>query len=417
MEKIQNRLPCFSEISFFSLTASLTVLISLIEGGLWASLHFELFDKNSAEIVHLTMLMLPSLLFLCLFSLCSGLLQCEKKFFITGIAPIGLNIVWISAVWLLRDLPPHQAVIPLSLSIVLACFLQWMVTFPTTVRFLSHYLNWKEMIQATLFSKGMRAMLGSISLGVIGVCATQVNSAIDTLFARYASLQGPAFLNYAIHLQQLPLALFGIGISAALLPPLSRAIQANNFEKYRELLDFALSNALLLLIPCSLAIFALGGPSINLIYGRGDFDTTSTIQTTLCLWGYGIGLVPMAISILVTPAFYSKKDFWTPTVASLLSIGFNILLNFLFVILLGFGPATLAVSTSIAAAFNAHFLFVQLKRKTGISLYKSMMQKSWKVTLASTLATLVTLVSAQFLFSNTYGSLIFGDNEIYFPRQ
>jgi putative peptidoglycan lipid II flippase len=89
-------------------------------------------------------------------------------------------------------------------------------------------------------------MISSMSMAIIGVGATQINSAINAVFARYASLEGPAYLNYAIHVQQLPLALFGIGISTALLPPLSRAIQ--DLNQYRHLLHFSISYAIFSLL-------------------------------------------------------------------------------------------------------------------------------------------------------------------------
>lgn len=401
---------------FFSLSIVLIILISCIEVGLFAWLQYGAPSTDNSQIILLTMLMLPSLLFLCLYSLCSGLLQCEKQYFLTGIAPVGLNIVWIAAVWLLKDIPPQLAVIPLSISIVAACFFQWIVTFPNTVSFLKRFLSWREFFQVRLFSPEMYAMLGSISLGVIGVSAAQINSAVDTVFARYASLQGPAFLNYAIHLQQLPLALFGIGVSSAMLPPLSRAIRSGAFDKYRELLHFALSNTLLLLLPCSLAIFAMGGAAINLIYGRGDFDSYSTVQTTYCLWGYGLGLVPMAIGILLTPAFFAKKDFWTPTVASVSSIGLNLILNYLFVVIFGWGAASLAVSTSLSAFFNAAFLFYQLKKKTGIFMLSSLAHSSWKTAVAAVAATAVTLLVGHLYFQDPMISAFIGGAEKPFAR-
>ena len=42
------------------------------------------------------------------------------------------------------------------------------------------------------------------SLGMMGVAATQINSASDALFARAADPEGPAYLWYAVRIQQLP---------------------------------------------------------------------------------------------------------------------------------------------------------------------------------------------------------------------
>lgn len=402
----------FFRDTFFSLMFVLIAIIGMTELGFYSWLQWGNGSDNNWQIATLTMIMLPGLLFICLFSICSGLLQCEKNFFLTGSAPVAFNIVWIGAVWILKDYVPQSAVMGLSIAITLAFLFQWLITFPKTLSFLKRYLSWNELFRFNFFSLEIKAMAASMSMSVIGVGAVQINSAIDTVFARYASLEGPAYLNYAIHLQQLPLALFGIGISSAILPPLSRAIQSEDINRYKNLLYFALSSALLLLLPCSIAILVLGGSSVNLVFGRGDFNNESTIQTTLCLWGYGIGLIPMGFSLLLAPAFYAKKDYWTPTLASLLSILINGLLNILLVPILGYGAASLAFSTSVAACCNAWFLFYRIAKKTGVSLFIPLAAFSLKIVLCSGIAGLVTLLTEYLLFNaSTIGLLTSGMNE------
>ncbi|HEX2583031.1 MAG TPA: lipid II flippase MurJ, partial [Chlamydiales bacterium] len=255
---------------FFSMLFLLLVLI-----GSGELLLYQWIDAS--PIVYLVMLILPGVLFVCLFGICSALLHCEKCFFLTGVAPVAYNAIWLSAVWIFRNERPELAAIGLAISISLAFFCQWFMTVPKTASFVFQFLSWKEWVQPRFFSAEIRRMLASLSLAVLGVTAVQLNTAIDTLFARLSSLEGPAYLNYAIHLQQLPLALFGIALSSALLPPLSRAFQAENQALAKQLLESAVSNALLLILPCTAAIFALGRVSVNLLLGRGDFTAVSAL--------------------------------------------------------------------------------------------------------------------------------------------
>jgi putative peptidoglycan lipid II flippase len=358
---------------FFSISVFLIVLVVFVE-----ILLYYLMGQVSVEnkqILYLVMLILPGLPFICLFGVCSGLLHCEKYFFLTGVAPVAYNVIWIAAVWLFRHELPDNAAVRLSIAISIAFFFQWLITFPRTLGFTRQFASWKELLTIRLFSADVRAMFASLSLGVIGVAASQINSAIDTVFSRYACLEGPAYLNYALHLQQLPFALFGIGVSSALLPPLSRAFASDDTKQAHHFLEFAISHTLLIILPCTLAIFALGGVSVNLIYGRGDFSILAAIQTTYCLWGYGLGLTPMVMTLLLAPAFYAKKDYRTPMRTSLISIGVNLCLNALLVCVLGFGPASLAFSTSFTALLNAYLLYRSLAHKTGVifstDLFKS----------------------------------------------
>ena len=258
-------------------------------------------------------------------------------------------------------------------------------------------------------------MLSSLSLGLLGVVAAQINTAMDTLFARFASLEGPAYLNYAIHLQQLPLALFGIGIASALLPPLSRAFKSDHFAKYNELLEFALSLAMFIVIPCACAIFVLGGSSVNLLFGRGDFNHASTIHTTICLWGYGIGLIPMVITMLLAPAFYAKKNYIIPVTASLFAIFINFTLNSLIICVFHFGPESLAISTSIAAFFNAYILYRQLSKEALIRLQPSFMYSLAKTFFCSILSGMITLITGYFLLNDPTIPILIGKNA-WFPR-
>jgi putative peptidoglycan lipid II flippase len=71
----------FFRDNFFSLMLLLVILIGFIELVLFFWLTFGDIITSNQDIVSLTMIMLPGLLFICLFSICSALLQCEKSFF------------------------------------------------------------------------------------------------------------------------------------------------------------------------------------------------------------------------------------------------------------------------------------------------------------------------------------------------
>lgn len=337
-----------------AMSAILIAIVALSEVGLFGLSAWMGFSPDNQQIVHLTAIMLPGLLFICLFSLFSALLQCYRVYFLPGLAPVAFNLVWIAAAWTFRNQLPTDAAKGLALAITIAFFFQWLVLVPRALAILrpAGINRWRLPLQ----SPDLRALATSLSLGVIGVGAMQVNSALDALFARYASLEGPAYLNFAIRIQQVPLALFAIAIAAAVLPAISRASAAGDKTRYRDLLQFALARAFSLVFPCTVALLVLGGPAINLVFGRGQFTQESVVHTTSCLVGYGIGLVPASFVLLMASAFYSRKDYWTPTRASLLAIGVNLGLNTLLIFGFGWGAQSVAISTSIAAYFNLWFL-------------------------------------------------------------
>lgn len=403
---------------FFSLSMFLILFIGGIEVVLGGVLKWGNLQPGNGQILYLTMLMLPGILFICLFGLSSGLLQCERRFFLTGFAPVAFNGVWMAAIWFLKDRDPVEAMIPLSLAIIAAFFMQWLMLVPQILTSLKKSLAWKDCLRPQLFSQELRQILKPFLLGILGISAVQINSALDALFARYASLEGPAYLWYAIRIEQLPLALFGIALSAALLPPLSRALKEAVYERYLALLRFAFRRAFSLIFPCTLGLFVLGFAGINLLYGHGDFSREATYQTTLCLWGYGFGLLPSVFVLLLSPAFFAKKEFRVPTTASIFSVVLNILLNALFVFGIQWGALSIAVATSLAAWFNFFFLASQLAKKIGQPLLdKAVLLSFFKTACCALIAAMATLLTGAFLLGDPTLAIALGNEEGMFPRQ
>jgi putative peptidoglycan lipid II flippase len=349
----------------FSLTIFLILLISFFSLGIEFFLVWGNLSSETTEILKLTLLMLPSLLFICLFGLNASLLQCEKIYFTSAVAPVAFNCAWIATIWILKTYQISNAIYWLAISVIIACFLQWLVTIPQTLKILKQYLftpTWQE-IRQSFFSPDLKKLIKPFSLGMIGVMASQINAAVDTLFAQYAEPEGPAFLWYAIRLQQLPLALFGVALAGALLPPLTRALKDKNWERYEQFLQEAISYTFRLMIPLTAAIFVMGYSSVNLIFGHGDFVSNSVIGTTKCLWGYGIGLLPSCLILLLAPACYAQHNYQLPAIASLFNMVLNLCLNSLFIMGLGWGATSVAIATSLSAWVNVIFLTVFLNRQ------------------------------------------------------
>lgn len=310
----------------------------------------------SGQVAYLMQWMLPGTLFLCLFGLTSGLLNSEKSFFIPAVSPAVFNIIWIIGVLWVANYPVEHAIFFLTLVISTALVVQFSVTLPKVWNYLRSHLVGKEVWRCQIFSKNLTGLSAPLFLGVVGVAAVQLNSVIDGVFSRFAALEGPAYLWYAIRMQQLPLALFGLAFTSAVFPSLSRAYEKKKLQEFESLIHTSIAKVLYFLIPCTVGIFVLGASSVNLLFGRGDFGALAVTQTTLCLWGYGIGLVPMALTQLLATTFYARKDYRTPAYGFLITVILNVLLNSVLVFGFKIGAPGVAFSTSGVAFFNVFFL-------------------------------------------------------------
>lgn len=376
--------------------------------GLFLLTAFLILSAFSTEVARLSSLMLPGIFFLCLFGFCTGLLQSEKSFFIPSVSPVISNVVWIAGIFFLRDLAPSQTAFGLAITLSIAFFFQWMMTLPKIWGFLKKYLSFKDFIHPSFFSSEIRTFIRPLFFGMIGIASVQINSAMDGIFARFASLEGPAYLWYAIRLQQLPLALFGLAFSSALLPSLSRAFEQKDHPLFFHLLSSARKQTFALTFPCVVGIFVLGLSSINLLFGRGDFSGLSIQQSTLCLWGYGLGLFPMAMVQIYAPAFYARKDYRTPMFGFIISTLLNLSLNALFVFYFHLGPASIALSTSISSIVNWVYLSYYLKKP------KESWFSSWKVAFCSLLAGGTVMILGKFFLNDS--SLILLGKNLFLPR-
>lgn len=325
----------------YSMAIILLLTVAVLEMILWGLRAVAAPDWR--QIVDLAMWMVPGLFFICLYGLNSSLLQCRKKYFIPAAAPVVFNLIWIIAVLIFPN------VTFLSIIITLAFAGQWFVTVFEGAKLLS----FKEWLKPTLFSPEFKKLLKPLFLGIIGIGAVQFNSALDSIFARFADLKGPTFLWYAIRVQQLPIALFGLALTGALLPSLSRT---ENPIRRNELLHSSLKQGAALMLISTFGIFALGRAGIQFLFYHGHFTFDDVTQTTHCLWGYGLGLVPSVFVLLLSSKFYAEKNYRTPTIASLISVGANLFFNALFVFVFGWGAISIAIATSLSAYLNAALL-------------------------------------------------------------
>lgn len=369
-EELRKNAPLVAGRFFLDLGVSLSfvliLLVALLMGGIGGIVAYFPLSAGNREILWLTLLMLPSLLFICLFGIHASLLQCEKRYFTASAAPILFNLIWIMGVFCTSALPVPAAMQAMALFIIIACLGQWAATLPETMQVLRG-LQVKNVWQhLRFFSPPVRQLAKPLALGIFGIAAAQINNALDVVFARWASEEGPAYLWYAIRLQQLPLALFGVALSGALLPPLARAVKSGQHAQYQQFLEAALKACVVFMLPITAFLFVSGESCVRLLFGHGDFSDWSVLETTHALWGYSLGLLPMTLTLALAPAFYAEHNYRTPSLAAAGSMLLNIGLNTFMVAGMGWGATSVAVATSISAWFNCVWLAAALRKRTEV---------------------------------------------------
>lgn len=337
-------------------------LIALLMGGCFLAQHFV--EGDWQRVLELTFWMLPSLWFICLFGLHAGLLQCEKNYFLPSVAPVAFNIFWIAAVAWIGWIQPQDPMKTLAFGVIGACAFQWALTLPAI-----HHLVTKGLGSASWWcgvgrcTADLWGLVRGISFGVVGVASSQINQLLDVLFAKWADASGPAVLWFAARLEQLPIALFGVALAGSLLPPLSRALRSGQMEQYHFFLGRSLKGVVGLFIPLTGFLLLFGKEVVTLIYARGHFQAEAISSTTLCLWGYVVGLVPAVAVLVLAPALYAKKKYHIPAFLSSGAVLMNMGLNTFFIYHMGWGIFSVALATSLTAWVHLFGLVVFLKKE------------------------------------------------------
>lgn len=345
-----------------------TVFMSLITllGILGASLLIGILAPGfSVEKAQLTILlcriMFPFILLVSLAALVMGMLNAKGIFGAPAMASsffnLGSIVGGVFFGWWLDPSFREKALIGLALGTLLGGLLQLIVQLPSLRKvgfFFRPDFHWRDA--------GVRAVLVLMVPAVIAGSAVQVNVMINSIFASWLG-DGPiSWLSYAFRLMQLPLGVFGVAVATVTLPIISKLAANGEAVCFRETLAKAMRLAVFLTIPSAVGLILLASPIIGLIYQRGKFDLADTAHTAEALRFYALGLVGYSCVKVLSPAFYALDRKWTPMLISFLSIGLNLLLNWLLIFYFGLGYRGLALSTALSACFNFGMLYFIMRR-------------------------------------------------------
>ena len=217
--------------------------------------------------------------------------------------------------------------------------------------------------------------------GTLAGAAVQINLLINMVLATGEGTGAVSWLGYAFRVMYLPIGLFGVSIAAASLPTVSRHAAHEDFKGMRETISRALRLMLMLNVPATVGLIALGHPIVQLIFERGSFSSIDTVSTTAALLFYAPGLVGYSAVRIAVPAFYALGNSLLPAYISMATVALNIALNLILVNLIGYQG--LALGTSVAAIANALVLLIVLNRRLGGLNIKQIITTGVKIAIAS----------------------------------
>ena len=182
-------------------------------------------DSNKIELTTLlTRITFPFLLFISLASFFSAILNSHNKFAVAAAAPIILNLILISIIFLAKK-SSDELVIYLSYGVSAAGLLQLIFVYFYAKNFFTPVFEFKLKV-----TKKIKIFFEKFLPGIFSSGVTQINILVGTIIASFQA-SAVSYLYYADRIYQINLAIAGIAIGTVILPNLSRYIKTSNKKK------------------------------------------------------------------------------------------------------------------------------------------------------------------------------------------
>jgi putative peptidoglycan lipid II flippase len=352
------------------------LLIDLIAPG------FE--GEKRALTIQLVQIFFPGTGLLVMSAWCLGILNSHRKFFLSYAAPVLWNAAIIVALVIYGHRESQSGLaIKTAWGLVLGSALQFGIQLPTAF----HYLK-KLRFDFSVKMQAVQSILRNFIPVVIARGVVQVSAYVDNVLASYLPMGAVSALAYAQSIYMLPISLFGMAVSAAELPAMSRATGSDEeiAAHLRKRINAGLKQISFFIIPSIAGFLALGDVVVSALYQSGEFTRENSVYVWMVLAGSTIGLLATTLGRLYSSAFYSIKDTKTPLRFAVLRVVLTISLGYLaglrVPVWLGWSMNLGTVGLTASAGVSGWVEFLLLRRslnrrigETGVAI--SFMVRLW----------------------------------------
>ena len=258
------------------------------------------------DTIVLSRIMLLQPLLLGLSSIAASVLQASRRFMLFALAPIFYNGGIIVGAALLY---PSFGIVGLAWGVVLGAALHLGVqVWPLLVgegRLVLSFGNvWRQM-RAVVLPSVPRAAALMANQGAL-VAFVGIASAV--------SVGAVSALSFGFNLQSVPLSIIGVSYAAALFPALAAAQRAGDQAGFARELWATVRHVAFWLLPATALFIILRAHLVRVVLGSGAFSWDDTRLTAAVLALFVVSLLPQALMLIFSRAYYALGRTWLPIV-------------------------------------------------------------------------------------------------------
>ena len=257
-----------------------------------------------------------------------GGLQANQHFLLPAMAPMLYNIGQIFGALVFSPAEPYHiagitfpalglGVEGLVFGVILGAILHLGIQIPGLIKYKFH---WTPSI--TLKDEGVKKALKIMGPRLVTMFGIQlIFIARDNFASRLGTVGAVTALTYGWMIMQVPETLLGTAIATAILPTLSEYAAADNWIKFREVIERAIRVLIALTLPLATILSAGLLPLVRVVF---HFDVAGTALLTWTARAYLLTLVGYAIQEVLSRAFYARKEALIPLATIFIRFGIYI---------------------------------------------------------------------------------------------
>lgn len=353
-------------------------------------------NAEGGELVtQLTRLMMPSLVCWAVSGVLVNLLDARKHFVPEQLIGFALSFCVIFACLVYKSI---QAV---SIATSVTALMQIGILLP----FLRRQIRWHPYLN--LKSERLKRTFILALPALISVAFDEINHAADKIFGSQIGIGVVSALSKSYTLVQTAISVLVIPITTVMFTQLSQYAAERHMGEVKNTIRISIEIIALITLPIIVICCALGLEVIEVFYQRGAFGFEQTQFTTPIFIFYIAGIFGFGLRNFLTRAFYSLQKTRIPMFIGMISVSFNVFLDWLWKDSLG-GPG-LTLATSIASLTGAIIMLIVLRRQLGAMDMKESVDQFLRMALSAFAAWVFMSLILEFLpqdSSHTFGPAV-----------
>lgn len=265
--------------------------------------------------VRMMYIMAPSLIFVVVAYIVSGLLQNKGSYFITAIMSLPFNALIIATLFF-----GNVSIETVGIVTTIGWFLHIAIQLP------AFYKKGYSLIARAPRTEKKSGSNTELIWIFISNMMFQLCVYIDRAFVSVN--EGlPSTFNYASNLFITISSVFVVAMSTVVFPSISKNYEEGNLDYVNELIRYIITVMIAIFLPYLLVVGCFGGDVIRLVYERGEFTAESTKAVAVMFLLYSLGVLGYAAQELFNKVLYQAGKYKYTVIGTVAVIVLDVLAN------------------------------------------------------------------------------------------